>query len=108
MKHIVIFYLLVALTACGGVIKKGGMVEANNALDRGNFEEAIEYAEIVESFGDLSSEEKAKLHYLRALAQEGLSRLAEAMDNYQYVVGRHSDSAYAALSQRRLNFLSTN
>jgi len=108
MRLTTIIVLTITLSACGSMMKNSGIIEAQNALDKGQYTKALECTEFAESFGDLNSSKRAKLHYIRALAHEGLGMQQEAKDNYQYVVHQHSNSAYAAPSQRRLNTLSIN
>ncbi|MFK7857620.1 MAG: tol-pal system YbgF family protein [Granulosicoccus sp.] len=106
MKIPVALFLLISLAACGNLVKNGGIVEAQNALENSRYQEALEYTEIAESSGNLTPENKAKLHYLRAQAQEGLGRYTDALNNYRYVANQHSDSAYAQPSRRKIRELS--
>ena len=90
---------------CGNLVKNGAIVEAQNALNSGNYAEALENTNIAESFGELSESDTAKLHYLRAQSFEGLGRKDKAVSIYQYVVEQHGKSAYAGPSQQRLVLL---
>lgn len=106
MKPMLILFLVITLSACSStMIRNASMIEAHNALNKGKYEKAIEQTVLFEAMGDMTPDNRAKLHYLRAMAQEGLGRQSEAMDNYHYVVNRHSSSAYAISSKRRLEAL---
>ena len=87
------------------MIKSGAIVEAQNAINDSDFSKALETTEIAEYFGELSLAETAKIHYLRGRSLEGLGRQEEAVASYQYVVEQHKNSAYAGLSQQRLDVL---
>lgn len=108
MKFVLILTIASVLTGCGGLIKRGAMVEAQDALNEADYAEALESTDIAEAFGELSEAETAKLHYLRGQALQGLSRYEEAKTNYQYVVDQHPKSAYARASQQKMNTLNTN
>ena len=103
MKLLLTLSMAVSLLGCGNLLKNGAMVEAQSALDRKSYAEALENTEIAESFGEMSAADTAKLHYLRALSLQGLGRQREAIINYQFVAEQHGSSAYAALSRQRLN-----
>ena len=105
MKVILMLSMTALLMGCGNMVKSGAMVEAQNALNSNHYAEALENTDIAESFGDLSESDTAKLHYLRAQSLEGLDRQEEAALSYQYVVEQHGSSAYAGLSQQRLDAL---
>ena len=105
MKIVLTLTITALLTGCGNMVKSGAIVEAQNALNISNYAKALENTDIAESFGDLSEADTAKLHYLRAQSLEGLNRREEALLTYQYVVEQHGNSAYAGLSQQRLDAL---
>lgn len=105
MKLLITVLTTLLLSGCGNLIKSGAIVEAQNALDRSHYAEALENTTIAESFGNLSDSEKAKLHYLRALSLEGLQRDSEAAQSYEYVIDSHSSSAYEAAARQRLEAL---
>jgi len=107
MIRILILCLVIMQSACGNMLKSGGMVEAQKALDRNAYSEALEYTHIAESFGRKSSEDRARIHYMRAVAQEGLGMHQQAINNYIYVVEKHGYSAYAAPAQQRIDQLSS-
>lgn len=100
-------FVSLLLLGCGNMVKSGAIVEAQSALNKNNYNEALENIDIAETFGDPSEAINAKLHYLRAQALEGLGRLGEAVHSYRYVVEQHSSSAYAGPSQQRLDALSS-
>jgi tetratricopeptide (TPR) repeat protein len=105
----VVFMLCVAALLIGcssNMISRGATVETQNALNKGNYTEALENADIAESFGDLSAANTAKLYYLRGQSLEGLGRLPEAVHRYQYVVKQHGNSAFSEPSRERLKALS--
>lgn len=105
MKTLTILATSTLLLGCSNMIKSGAIVEAQNALNDGDYSKALETVDIAESFGELSAAETAKLHYLRGRTLEGLGRQEEAVASYQYVVEQHKSSAYAGLSQKRLDVL---
>ena len=105
MKILTTLTLTALLMGCANMVKSGAILEAQDALNNNEYAEALENTEIAESFGDLSEADTAKLHFLRAQSLEGLTRLEEAVLSYQYVVEQHGDSAYAGLSQQRLDVL---
>jgi len=105
MKAGLILIVSFLLVGCGNLVKNGSMVEAQKALNSREYAEALENIDIAESFGELSSDEAAKLHYLRAQALEGLGRLGEAKASYRYVAERHGNSAYAEQALQKLHDL---
>ena len=107
MRTVLMLFVSFLLLGCGNMVKSGAIVEAQRALNKKNYNEALENTDIAETFGDPSGEINAKLHYLRAQALEGLGRLGEAVHSYRYVVEQYSSSAYAGPSQQRLNALSS-
>ena len=107
MKNILVLIVGTLLIGCGGLIKSGGIFEAQNALDKNDFSSALEHTGIAESFGNLSSQQTAKLHYIRAQALEGLGQLDKAKFNYDYVVAQHPNSAYANPSRSRLKAINS-
>lgn len=108
LKTVLILAVSALLTGCGNMIKNGAMVEAQQALNSAAYADALESTDIAESFGDLSEEEMAKLHYLRAQALTGLGRQEEATATYQFIVDQHASSAYAELSRQKLDSDSPN
>ena len=105
MKIVLVLPMSFILLGCSNMVKSGAIVEAQNALNMNNYNEAMENIDIAESFGDLSEANTAKLLYLRARSLEGLGRHEEAVHIYQYVVKQHFRSAYAGPSQQRLDAL---
>ena len=104
---IMLLSMVTLLMACSNVVKRGAIVEAQDALNKNNFSEVLEYTDIAESFGDPLEANVAKLHYLRAQALEGLGRMDEASHGYRYVTEQYARSVYAGPSQQRLDALST-
>ena len=102
MKLILTLSMAALLLGCGNLVKSGAIVEAQNAIDKNNYAEALENTEIAESFGETSAEDTAKIHYLRALSLQGLGRQQEALTSFRYVVEQHRSSAYAAPSRQKL------
>ena len=105
MKTMLMLSLCALLIGCGNMVKSGAIVEAQNAVNSGDYAEALENTDIAESFGDLSDADTAKLHFLRAQSLEGLGRQEDAVLSYQYVVEQHGSSAYAGPAQRRLDVI---
>jgi len=108
MKIFAIVLVTFTLSACGTTVQRAGLIEAQKALNNGDFKKALKNTEIAEAFGTLTPENKAKLHFQRAMAQEGLDMHAKAIDNYRYVVNEHANSAYTDPAQRRLEVLLNN
>ena len=104
-KTVLILFVSILLTSCGNLIKNGAIVEAQQALDRSAYADALESTDIAETFGDLSAVETARLYYLRAQALEGLGRQEDAIATYQYVIDQHGNSPYANLSRKKLDTL---
>jgi hypothetical protein len=105
LKTLMILAISTVLLGCSNMIKSGAIVEAQYAINDGDYSKALETSVIAESFGKLSPADTAKLHYLRGRSLEGLGRKEEAVHSYQYVVEQHKNSAYAGLSQQRLDVL---
>ncbi len=105
MKPVLIIAVTTLLVGCGNLIKNGALVETQDALNKGHYAEALENAEIAESFGELSEADTARLHYMRAQSLEGLDRPQEAILGYRYVVNEHAKSAYAGAARQRLEAL---
>lgn len=108
MKYIVIVIMTSLLVGCAGMIKSGGIFEAQKALDEKSYATALEYTETAESFGHLTGEQTAKLHYIRAQAYDGLGQVEKATFGYAYIVEQHPDSAYAIPSKSRLEAINSN
>ncbi|MCG6202184.1 tetratricopeptide repeat protein [Psychromonas antarctica] len=105
MKIILMLAMSFLLISCTNMLQSGAIFEAQNSLNVNSYTEALDNINIAESFGDLSQENTAKLHYLRGQALEGLGRNEEAVHSYLYVVEQHSSSAYARRSKQRLDVL---
>lgn len=105
MKVLLVIIVSTLITSCSGLINSGAIVEAQNALNHQSYEETLDYIEIAESFGNLSEENAAKLHYLRTQALEKLERYEEAAYFLRHIIVQHADSAYAISSQQKLDEL---
>ena len=105
MKTVIIIATSALLAGCGNLVKSGAIVEAQNAVNVGDYVAALESTEIAEAFGKHSASDIAKLYYLRGQSLEGLGRIDDATLSYQHVVQQYENSAYAVMSQRRLDAL---
>lgn len=106
MKPVLIIAVTTLLVGCGNLIKSGALVEAQNSLNGKNHSDALESTAIAEFFGELSEEDTARLHFIRAESFEGLGRLQDAIPRYQYVIDHHGSSAYSGAARQRLEILS--
>ena len=105
MKILLVVFLATLLAGCGNLVKGGAIIEAQQALDEGDYQQVLEDTDIASSFGDNSREDRSRIHYLRGQALEGLDRPDEAVHEYRYVADQLDDTPYAARSSSRLKAL---
>jgi hypothetical protein len=88
--------LLAALyVGCGGMMVSGSLVQANNAIEARNYQDALKLLSQAERYAtDAGPQKQAEIAYLRGVCLEGLGRNADAEGQFQFVVDRFPNTEY--------------
>ncbi len=102
MKTIFITGVLLALTACAGLIQTGTLNDVHKSYQDKNHDETLKLIRLAENINELSPELKAELTYLKALTYEEMGQHEQAKTLYQYLKEHHKASQYSYLAAKRL------
>jgi len=99
--------LVVAFSlSCWGMAQQGALLQAEEALQRGDFHEAVEKADLALRFKTPTSIVEGQAVFIKAEALQGLGRYEEASLLYRYLVAVHGRSPYAFQALVRIDELS--
>jgi Tfp pilus assembly protein PilF len=88
----------IALSSCGGMVKKGAAINAQRSYDKGDYDGALRHLK-------LTDQDNAEAVLLKARTHEAKGEKDLARGYYSYLVKNHPDSAEGIVAQQKLRTL---
>lgn len=89
----------IALSSCGGMVKKGAIIQAQRSYDKGQYDKALQQL-------TLADQDNTEAVLLKARSHEAKGEKDLARGYYSYLVKNHPDSAEGIVAQQKLRILS--